>query len=55
MNKSSQQGLTLLELMVALVLGLLIVAVGACFDGLGIPYNMQHSDYTVGGQPKLVS
>ena len=28
MNKSSQQGLTLLELMVALVLGLLIVAVG---------------------------
>lgn len=30
-------------------------AVGACFDGLGIPYNMQHSDYVVGGQPKLVS
>lgn len=30
-------------------------AVGACFEGLGIPYNMQHSDYTVGGQPKLVS
>ena len=30
-------------------------AVGACFDGLGIPYNMQHSDYTVGGHPKLVS
>ena len=30
-------------------------AVGACFDGLGIPYNMQQSDYTVGGQPKLVS
>lgn len=29
--------------------------VGACFDGLGIPYNMQHSDYVVGGQPKLVS
>ncbi|UDM38580.1 pilus assembly protein PilX [Acinetobacter haemolyticus] len=29
--------------------------VGACFEGLGIPYNMQHSDYTVGGQPKLVS
>ncbi|MFV5453881.1 pilus assembly PilX family protein [Acinetobacter towneri] len=28
-------------------------AVGACFDGLGIPYNMQHSDYTVGGHPKL--
>ena len=28
MNKSSQQGLTLLELMVALVLGLLIVAAG---------------------------
>ena len=30
-------------------------AVGACFDGLGIPYNMQHSDYVVGGQPKFVS
>ena len=30
-------------------------AVGACFDGLGIPYNMQHSDYVVGGQPKLVT
>ena len=30
-------------------------AVGACFVGLNIPYNMQHSDYTVGGQPKLVS
>ena len=30
-------------------------AVGACFDGLGIPYNMQHSDSVVGGQPKLVS
>lgn len=30
-------------------------AVGACFDGLGIPYNMQHSDYIVGGQPKLIS
>lgn len=30
-------------------------AVGACFEGLGIPYNMQHADYTVGGQPKLVS
>lgn len=30
-------------------------AVGACFEGLGIPYNMQHSDYTIGGQPKLVS
>lgn len=29
--------------------------VGACFEGLNIPYNMQHSDYTVGGQPKLVS
>ena len=29
--------------------------VGECFDNLGIPYNMQHSDYTVGGQPKLVS
>ena len=30
-------------------------AVGACFVGLNIPYNMQHADYTVGGQPKLVS
>ena len=30
-------------------------AVGVCFEGLNIPYNMQHSDYTVGGQPKLVS
>ena len=30
-------------------------AVGACFEGLNIPYNMQHSDYVVGGQPKLVS
>ena len=30
-------------------------AVGACFVGLNIPYNMQHSDYVVGGQPKLVS
>ena len=29
--------------------------VGECFEGLNIPYNMQHSDYTVGGQPKLVS
>ena len=29
-------------------------AVGACFEGLGIPYNMQHSDYTVGGHPKLI-
>ena len=29
-------------------------AVGACFVGLNIPYNMQHSDYTVGGQPKLI-
>ena len=29
-------------------------AVGACFDGLGIPYIMQHSDYTVGGHPKLI-
>ena len=29
-------------------------AVGACFDGLGIPYNMQHSDYTVSGQPVIV-
>lgn len=27
----------------------------ACFEGLNIPYNMQHSDYVVGGQPKLVS
>lgn len=30
-------------------------AVAACFKSLNIPYNMQHSDYTVGGQPKLVS
>ena len=30
-------------------------AVGACFEALGIPYNMQHSDYVVGGQPKLVT
>lgn len=30
-------------------------AVGACFDGLGIPYNTQRADYVVGGQPKLVS
>ena len=29
--------------------------VGECFEGLNIPYNMQHSDYVVGGQPKLVS
>ena len=29
--------------------------VGECFEGLNIPYNMQHSDYTVGGQPKLIS
>ena len=29
--------------------------VSECFDGLSIPYNMQHSDYVVGGQPKLVS
>ncbi len=29
--------------------------VGECFDNLGIPYNMQHADYVVGGQPKLVS
>lgn len=30
-------------------------AVGACFENLNIPYNIQHSDYVVGGQPKLVS
>lgn len=30
-------------------------AVGACFADLNIPYNIQHSDFTVGGQPKLVS
>ncbi|MCU4311560.1 pilus assembly protein PilX [Acinetobacter variabilis] len=29
--------------------------VSECFDNLGIPYNMQHADYVVGGQPKLVS
>ena len=29
--------------------------VAACFENLNIPYNMQHSDYVVGGQPKLVS
>lgn len=29
--------------------------VGACFDGLNIPYNMQHADYIVGGSPKLAS
>lgn len=29
--------------------------VGACFAGLDIPYNIQHSDFTVGGQPKLIS
>ena len=28
--------------------------VGECFEGLNIPYNMQHSDYVVGGQPKLM-
>ena len=33
----------------------LTVTVSECFDALGIPYNMQHSDYVVGGQPKLVS
>lgn len=26
-----------------------------CFDGLGIPYNLQHADYIVGGSPKLKS
>ena len=31
------------------------LTVSECFDGLNIPYNMQHSDYVVGGQPKLVS
>lgn len=30
------------------------VTVSECFDGLNIPYNMQHSDYVVGGQPKLM-
>lgn len=30
-------------------------AVAECFEDLNIPYNMQHSDYIVGGQPKLVS
>lgn len=29
--------------------------VSECFDALSIPYNMQHSDYVVGGQPKLAS
>ena len=24
-----------------------------CFDGLSIPYNLQHADYVVGGSPKL--
>ena len=32
-----------------------VQTVSECFEGLGIPYNMQHSDYIVGGQPKLVS
>ena len=27
--------------------------VAACFEGLNIPYNMQHADYTVGGSPTL--
>lgn len=26
----------------------------SCFEGLNIPYNMQHADYRVGGQPELV-
>ena len=30
-------------------------AVGTCFAALNIPYNIQHSDYVVGGQPKLAS
>lgn len=30
------------------------LTVSECFDGLNIPYNMQHSDYVVGGQPKLI-
>ena len=34
---------------------ILFQTVGECFDNLGIPYNMQHADYVVGGQPKLVS
>ncbi len=29
--------------------------VATCFDGLGVPYNMQHADYTVGGSPALVT
>lgn len=32
-----------------------VQTVNECFDALGIPYNMQHSDYVVGGEPKLVS
>ncbi|WP_151810527.1 pilus assembly protein PilX [Acinetobacter bereziniae] len=28
--------------------------VNECFDALEVPYNMQHADYVVGGQPKLV-
>ncbi|MFW1799736.1 pilus assembly protein PilX [Acinetobacter nematophilus] len=29
--------------------------VNECFDTLDVPYNMQHADYIVGGQPKLAS
>lgn len=29
--------------------------VTSCFSNLGIPYNTQHADYIVGGQPKLQS
>ena len=29
--------------------------VGECFAKLGIPYNLQRGDYTVGGSPKLIS
>lgn len=29
--------------------------VSECFEALGVPYNMQHADYSVGGQPKLIS
>ena len=26
-----------------------------CFQALGVPYNLQHADYIVGGSPKLKS
>ena len=29
--------------------------VGECFAKLGVPYNLQRGDYTVGGSPKLIS